>query len=123
MNGTGDVKTRFRALKAKNGMWSGGRVGVLRWFKKGDDDHKDESVGMTVKRSSNKITKVFRRVADSRKLRLVHRISARKLVKRERKGLELCKRRILMGVKCKPVTASGKLHYGTDGVILAEDQA
>lgn len=33
---------------------------------------------------------------------------------------ELCKKRILMGERCKPVNRSGILHYDGDGVLLPE---
>lgn len=33
---------------------------------------------------------------------------------------ELCKKRILMGEKCKPLNASGALHYDKNGVLLPE---
>ncbi|CAL1393328.1 unnamed protein product [Linum trigynum] len=35
-------------------------------------------------------------------------------------GVELCKRRILMGGKCRPLSGSHGLHYGKDGVLLAD---
>ncbi|CAI9089669.1 OLC1v1024287C1 [Oldenlandia corymbosa var. corymbosa] len=34
---------------------------------------------------------------------------------------ELCKKKILMGEKCRPLTKSGTLHYDETGVILAEE--
>lgn len=34
--------------------------------------------------------------------------------------LELCKKRILMGGKCRPLSASGILHYDQDGILLPE---
>ncbi|KAL2254157.1 UNVERIFIED_CONTAM: hypothetical protein Sindi_0210400 [Sesamum indicum] len=35
--------------------------------------------------------------------------------------LELCKKRILMGEKCRPLNISGTLHYDKYGVLLPED--
>ncbi|KAK4427626.1 hypothetical protein Salat_1531600 [Sesamum alatum] len=35
--------------------------------------------------------------------------------------LELCKKRILMGEKCRPLNISGTLHYDKNGVLLPED--
>ncbi|KAL7003127.1 hypothetical protein U1Q18_004284 [Sarracenia purpurea var. burkii] len=34
---------------------------------------------------------------------------------------ELCKKRILMGEKCRPLNLSGKLNYDKNGVLLAEE--
>lgn len=34
--------------------------------------------------------------------------------------MELCKKRILMGDKCKPLNISGSLHYDKNGVLLPE---
>ncbi|MCD7446460.1 hypothetical protein HAX54_007773 [Datura stramonium] len=34
--------------------------------------------------------------------------------------LELCKKRILMGGKCRPLSASGSLHYDQNGILLPE---
>ncbi|XP_012837651.1 PREDICTED: uncharacterized protein LOC105958189 [Erythranthe guttata] len=39
------------------------------------------------------------------------------------KELELCKKRILMGEKCRPLNRSGALHYDEHGVLLPEDLA
>ncbi|CAI9768939.1 unnamed protein product [Fraxinus pennsylvanica] len=39
----------------------------------------------------------------------------------ERSEVELCKKRILMGEKCRPLNLSGVLHYDTDGVLLPEE--
>ncbi|KAJ6694487.1 hypothetical protein OIU85_005194 [Salix viminalis] len=39
---------------------------------------------------------------------------------REESGDELCKKRILMGEKCKPLNLSGSLHYDEDGILLPE---
>lgn len=91
----------------------------------------------TSSRTSKFLSHVFRKkfvidgVRNTSRLSLLRRaISAkRRAAKREEEGgddkvavvNELCKRRILMGMKCKPVNASGKLHYGQDGVILHED--
>lgn len=38
----------------------------------------------------------------------------------EKVELELCKKRILMGGKCRPLSASGSLHYDQDGILLPE---
>ncbi|OIW07099.1 hypothetical protein TanjilG_02733 [Lupinus angustifolius] len=38
----------------------------------------------------------------------------------EDKGRELCKKRILMGVRCKPLSSSGTLRYDEDGIFLPE---
>lgn len=38
----------------------------------------------------------------------------------EKNSLELCKKRILMGSKCKPLTVSGALHYDKNGVLVPE---
>ncbi|KAF3629019.1 hypothetical protein FXO38_23348 [Capsicum annuum] len=38
----------------------------------------------------------------------------------EKVDLELCKKRILMGGKCRPLSASGSLHYDQDGILLPE---
>ncbi|KAJ6683091.1 F2P16.13 PROTEIN-RELATED [Salix koriyanagi] len=40
--------------------------------------------------------------------------------RREEGGEELCKKRILMGEKCKPLNFSGSLHYDEDGILLPE---
>ncbi|KAL7120060.1 hypothetical protein ACP275_02G099700 [Erythranthe tilingii] len=39
------------------------------------------------------------------------------------KELELCKKRILMGEKCRPLNRSGALHYDEHGILLPEDLA
>ncbi|CAK7340600.1 unnamed protein product [Dovyalis caffra] len=39
---------------------------------------------------------------------------------REECGEELCKKRILMGEKCKPLNLSGSLHYDKDGILMPE---
>ncbi|XAR49170.1 hypothetical protein NMG60_11032267 [Bertholletia excelsa] len=36
-------------------------------------------------------------------------------------GEELCKKRILMGEKCRPLNLSGALHYDQNGVLLPEE--
>lgn len=36
-------------------------------------------------------------------------------------GEELCKKRILMGVKCRPLNSSGILHYDHSGLLLPEE--
>ncbi|KAK4378881.1 hypothetical protein RND71_000743 [Anisodus tanguticus] len=38
----------------------------------------------------------------------------------EKVELELCKKRILMGGKCQPLSASGSLHYDQNGILLPE---
>uniref|UniRef100_A0A3Q7ENT3 Uncharacterized protein n=1 Tax=Solanum lycopersicum TaxID=4081 RepID=A0A3Q7ENT3_SOLLC len=38
----------------------------------------------------------------------------------EKVELELCKKRILMGGKCRPLSASGSLHYDQNGILLPE---
>ncbi|XP_016447247.1 uncharacterized protein LOC107772263 [Nicotiana tabacum] len=38
----------------------------------------------------------------------------------EKVELELCKKRILMGDKCRPLSASGSLHYDQNGILLPE---
>ncbi|PIN08834.1 hypothetical protein CDL12_18591 [Handroanthus impetiginosus] len=35
--------------------------------------------------------------------------------------LELCKKRILMGERCRPLNISGALHYDKEGILLPED--
>ncbi|KAJ6917866.1 hypothetical protein NC651_012155 [Populus alba x Populus x berolinensis] len=40
--------------------------------------------------------------------------------RREECGEELCKKRILMGEKCNPLSFSGSLHYDEDGILLPE---
>lgn len=39
----------------------------------------------------------------------------------EKEGYELCRRRILMGERCKPLNVSGKLQYDETGILLPED--
>nr|GLL37352.1 hypothetical protein CDL12_18591 [Ipomoea trifida] len=39
---------------------------------------------------------------------------------RKEEEIELCKKRILMGEKCKPLNVSGSLHYDQNGVLLPE---
>ncbi|KAM7474191.1 hypothetical protein LguiB_021434 [Lonicera macranthoides] len=39
----------------------------------------------------------------------------------ERQEDELCKKRILKGVKCRPLNLSGDLHYDRNGVLLPEE--
>uniref|UniRef100_A0A7N0TGA8 Uncharacterized protein n=1 Tax=Kalanchoe fedtschenkoi TaxID=63787 RepID=A0A7N0TGA8_KALFE len=81
------------------------------------------------KKSTSKFLSVlWKQVAAARKARLLRRISAKgradddEAKKKECGGeMELCKRKILMGVKCRPINKSGKLHYGEDGIILPED--
>uniref|UniRef100_A0A2N9ITY1 Uncharacterized protein n=1 Tax=Fagus sylvatica TaxID=28930 RepID=A0A2N9ITY1_FAGSY len=41
-------------------------------------------------------------------------------VRDEKGDLELCKKRILMGAKCRPLGFSGILRYGKDGILLPE---
>nr|GMD03576.1 uncharacterized protein LOC107772263 [Ipomoea batatas] len=38
----------------------------------------------------------------------------------EDEGLELCKKRILMGERCRALSTSGSLHYDGNGVLLPE---
>ncbi|KAB2621578.1 hypothetical protein D8674_023760 [Pyrus ussuriensis x Pyrus communis] len=38
----------------------------------------------------------------------------------EREGEELCKKRILMGGKCKPLSLSGTLQYAENGILVTE---
>lgn len=35
--------------------------------------------------------------------------------------VELCKKRILLGEKCRPLNPSGVLHYDDNGILLPED--
>ena len=42
-------------------------------------------------------------------------------VAEEKEGLQLCKKRILMGGKCKPLSISGALHYDKNGILLPEE--
>ncbi|KAJ6876671.1 hypothetical protein NC651_029620 [Populus alba x Populus x berolinensis] len=46
--------------------------------------------------------------------------SANRGESREECGEELCKKRILMGERCKPLSFSGSLHYDEDGTLLPE---
>uniref|UniRef100_A0A7N0ZU11 Uncharacterized protein n=1 Tax=Kalanchoe fedtschenkoi TaxID=63787 RepID=A0A7N0ZU11_KALFE len=110
-----ESKKRFqRAMKAER---TGRQIGAFRWFR-----HADDTVAATAEKRSASGSRMFWKVdAGRNKPRLMQRISIRKQLHKEPKGPELCKRRILMGVKCKPFNASGKLHYDRDGVILAED--
>ncbi|CAA7030728.1 unnamed protein product [Microthlaspi erraticum] len=55
------------------------------------------------------------------------RLKTRKRKRRRRKNLsegsgeeELCKKRILMGERCKPINRSGILQYAGDGILLPE---
>ncbi|KAK7269395.1 hypothetical protein RIF29_22121 [Crotalaria pallida] len=41
----------------------------------------------------------------------------------ELKGEELCRKRILMGVRCKPLCSSGILRYDEDGLFLPENSS
>ncbi|KAE9618943.1 hypothetical protein Lalb_Chr02g0148001 [Lupinus albus] len=65
------------------------------------------------------------------KLKMVRSVMKRKVTKqskkkgdkygnKERGEEELCKKRILMGVKCKPLSSSGILRYDEDGIFLPE---
>ncbi|CAA7022448.1 unnamed protein product [Microthlaspi erraticum] len=58
---------------------------------------------------------------------LGQRLKTRKRKRRRRKNLsegsgeeELCKKRILMGERCKPINRSGILQYAGDGILLPE---
>ncbi|CAA7024736.1 unnamed protein product [Microthlaspi erraticum] len=58
---------------------------------------------------------------------LGQRLKTRKRKRRRRKSLsestgeeELCKKRILMGERCKPINRSGILQYDCDGILLPE---
>nr|XP_043618833.1 uncharacterized protein LOC122590719 [Erigeron canadensis] len=39
---------------------------------------------------------------------------------KEDEGDELCKKRIMMGNKCRPLNVSGSLHYDKNGVLVPE---
>ncbi|XP_075505570.1 uncharacterized protein LOC142542685 [Primulina tabacum] len=39
----------------------------------------------------------------------------------DERQMELCKKRILMGEKCRPLNVSGALHYDEAGILLPED--
>ncbi|CAL0320954.1 unnamed protein product [Lupinus luteus] len=59
------------------------------------------------------------------KLKMVRSLIKRKVRKQckqdfEEKGDELCKKRILMGVRCKPLSSTGTLRYDEDGIFLPE---
>ncbi|KAL7585007.1 hypothetical protein Lser_V15G46344 [Lactuca serriola] len=40
---------------------------------------------------------------------------------REDGRVELCKMRIIMGKRCRPLNVSGALHYDEDGILVPED--
>lgn len=67
--------------------------------------------------SSNLIGIPTRVLSTHLKLKKWERVKAGK---REECGEELCKKRILMGEKCKPLNISGSLHYDEDGILLPE---
>nr|GMD46921.1 hypothetical protein CDL12_18591 [Ipomoea batatas]GMD69386.1 hypothetical protein CDL12_18591 [Ipomoea batatas] len=48
------------------------------------------------------------------------RIRSCRMSGRKEEEIELCKKRILMGEKCKPLNVSGSLHYDQNGVLLPE---
>ncbi|KAF1878626.1 hypothetical protein Lal_00047297 [Lupinus albus] len=72
---------------------------------------------------SIRFSKVRRKMVRSVMKRKVTKQSKKKGDKygnKERGEEELCKKRILMGVKCKPLSSSGILRYDEDGIFLPE---
>lgn len=101
--------------------------------------NKDDDIGANglkvVGESSRHLIRVPSRISTSRsrrKLRIavfVRKIESKKCeehsaaaaaAREESGGHELCKKRILMGSKCKPLNLSGTLQYDNNGILLPE---
>ncbi|PON89540.1 hypothetical protein TorRG33x02_146840 [Trema orientale] len=73
---------------------------------------------------SGKLTRVSCRAVQSRGS--LRKLRVEKLVTEERdgtgSGVELCKKRILMGGKCKPLNISGTLQYDQNGILRPDPE-
>ncbi|PON67016.1 hypothetical protein PanWU01x14_105980 [Parasponia andersonii] len=74
--------------------------------------------------SSGKLTRVSSRAVQSRGS--LRKLGVKKLVTEEKdgtgSGFELCKKRILMGGKCKPLNISGTLQYDQNGILRPDPE-
>ncbi|KAK3198080.1 hypothetical protein Dsin_021495 [Dipteronia sinensis] len=73
--------------------------------------------------SSGKLNRVSSRIAIQRlKIggSMREKSSSINKIEEERVDEELCKKRILMGERCKPLNISGTLHYDQDGILLPD---
>ncbi|KAK1401736.1 hypothetical protein POM88_001341 [Heracleum sosnowskyi] len=122
-------------VKSKKGKWSKFRRNVSSMLKK----NKAEKHSTTVKSQSLKeVLKIEENGEKKKSEEAVSKIVAvngvkmrrmRSIKMKEREGKseteeenqELCKKRILMGGKCKPLNESGVLHYDQNGIFLPED--
>ncbi|KAM6597841.1 hypothetical protein CsatA_008365 [Cannabis sativa] len=79
-------------------------------------------VVMAKRDGSGKLVRVSSGVVQSRrKVRLNNnKYEDSEKGRRDSGGVELCKKRILMGGKCKPLNVSGTLQYDNNGVLLPE---
>ncbi|KAI3801320.1 hypothetical protein L1987_29424 [Smallanthus sonchifolius] len=57
----------------------------------------------------------------SRGLKKIGRAVSMRKHEGKEEELELCKKRIIMGKKCRPLNVSGALHYDKNGVLVPED--
>ncbi|KAI3742251.1 hypothetical protein L1987_59931 [Smallanthus sonchifolius] len=57
----------------------------------------------------------------SRGLKKIGRAVSMRKHEGKEEALELCKKRIIMGKKCRPLNVSGALHYDKNGVLVPED--
>ncbi|KAI8028360.1 hypothetical protein LOK49_LG02G02280 [Camellia lanceoleosa] len=69
---------------------------------------------------SNRMIRKARSGGGERKKVIKKRDEEEKNGEKEEEAEELCKKRILMGEKCRPLNLSGALHYDKNGVLLPE---
>lgn len=123
----------FRFLDKKKG-WNNFMKAKIRFSSYGDDV---VTMFSQVKRkvSSCRLVRIPSKILVIRlKLRMVRSLLKKKVTKQFEQDLEqeadenvdvdkkeeLCKKRILMGVRCKPLSSSGTLKYDEDGIFLPE---
>ncbi|KAK2638022.1 hypothetical protein Ddye_025817 [Dipteronia dyeriana] len=97
------------------------QVGFGFGFLRGKKGGSENGIGGR-QESSGKLKRVSSRVAIQR-LKIggsMREKSSIQKIEEERVDEELCKKRILMGERCKPLNISGTLHYDQDGILLPD---
>lgn len=123
--------SQLNAAKNKKGKWSKLRRDISNVFKtnnmkKHSTMAKSQSVKQVLKIEENNERKKPEEAASKNGVKM-RRMRSVKMKQREGESetkegnQELCKKRILMGGKCKPLNVSGVLHYDQNGILLPED--
>lgn len=71
--------------------------------------------------SSGKLVRVVSSTVVQTRRNKLRKFNKKDLEKGKDGDVELCKKRILMGGKCKPLNISGTLHYDNNGILLPDE--